>query len=458
MDIRESSGVRTLQLVMRRCCTLQLVFVLALSLNAFRWNSIHAESLINETLHVALDGHGVKVMWYSDQEESSASADKSREQPECEFSCHRCGVRRPRLESGRKYFYPARAGGFHGLLYEVVLPHVVPESEVRHVKYRCRNKPSAMWSDQNSLLVHGSGISEMGKSAIALLADMGTAHESTDTMLSLNKAYTSQEFGDLSMLVHGGDISYADNYHKTSNWHIWRQYISKLQPFSSQVLYMTGPGNHETQFNFTAYHNWFHMPYKRSRSTSPDYYSFDYLGVHFAMISTEMDFSQGSMQHEWLEADLKRANANRDDVPWVMVVGHRPLYCSSIATILRCVKEAVAYRRNIEDLLRREGVDVYMCGHNHQYERTYPMYKGEPVSFNFTNPTAPVYIVNGGAGNDEGNDVTFLPHTLVPWRAAVGSIHTGWISVVPTRNRLSFFYIESKKHKVVDQFEIIRKR
>ena len=477
MNFWKSPSVHTLRIrkvmAIRGYYTLQQLFVLALSLNVLHWSCTHAESQVNETLHVALDGNALRMMWYSDPDELLTEPNSNVDVlltrstdvlPECEYLCDRCGLRLPRLVSGLIYSYSADAGGFHGLLYEVVLPEVVPESRAAvqddgrawRVEYRCRDESSALWSARHSLLVHGSGSLEVSRSAIGLVADMGAAVESNDTMLSLKTAYSSREFGDLSMLVHGGDISYADDHFRGHNWYIWRKYISKLQPFASEVLYMTGPGNHEAQFNFTAYHNWFHMPYKRSNSTSPDYYSFDYLGVHFAMMSTEMNFSQGSLQYEWLEADLKRANANRDDVPWVIVVGHRPLYCSSITTIHRCVEEAAIYRQNIEDLLNREGVDVYLCGHNHQYERTYPMYRGKAVSFNFTNPTAPVYIVNGGAGNMEGNDATHLPQKLVPWRAAAGNRHTGWMSLIPMESRLCFFYIESKKHKIVDQFEITR--
>ena len=33
-------------------------------------------------------------------------------------------------------------------------------------------------------------------------------------------------------------------------------------------------------------------------------------------------------QFEFLENDLKKANLNRDSVPWIVVNGHRSMYCS----------------------------------------------------------------------------------------------------------------------------------
>ena len=49
--------------------------------------------------------------------------------------------------------------------------------------------------------------------------------------------------------------------------------------------------------------------------------------------STEVFFTNFAMhvnaQREWLIKDLEKANRNRLKVPWVIVFGHRPLYCST---------------------------------------------------------------------------------------------------------------------------------
>jgi hypothetical protein len=46
-------------------------------------------------------------------------------------------------------------------------------------------------------------------------------------------------------------------------------------------------------------------------------------------------------------------------------------------------------------------VDLVISGHNHNYERTYPVYKSEPTSTGYDNPAAPVYAVVGSAGVSE---------------------------------------------------------
>ena len=55
-------------------------------------------------------------------------------------------------------------------------------------------------------------------------------------------------------------------------------------------------------------------------------YSYDYGMVHMVMLSTEHDYQPGSPQYVWLENDLK--NVDRTKTPFVMVGGHRPMYCS----------------------------------------------------------------------------------------------------------------------------------
>ena len=57
-------------------------------------------------------------------------------------------------------------------------------------------------------------------------------------------------------------------------------------------------------------------------------YSFDYASVHFIMMSTEHNFTQGSPQYDWMEQDLK--NVNRSLTPWVIMAGHRAMYTSQM--------------------------------------------------------------------------------------------------------------------------------
>lgn len=145
------------------------------------------------------------------------------------------------------------------------------------------------------------------------------------------------------------------------------------------------------------------------------WYSWDDGLVHYVAISTEVYFGVpgvgasgpiGSVkkQFEWLKADLRAANANRDNVPWIVVHGHRSVYCScdddcdGAAKTLR--EDPVQKKYGLEQLFFEQGVDFFLNGHEHNYERMWPTYKGNSQQSN-VEPNATIYIVTGAAGCSE---------------------------------------------------------
>ncbi|XP_006813910.2 uncharacterized protein LOC102800613 [Saccoglossus kowalevskii] len=371
------------------------------------------------------------------------------------------------ISTGKAYTYTA--GDFDSILNKVEIDIAkIGVKQGDRVYYRCCNPNLGGWSPSYNFTLFTGDVSTLSnfksqrsptsrKSAkIALMADLGVGN-GRYTAYSISQ-YVQNEA--IQLVVHAGDISYADDFSliQHNNSFVWTEYFAMIQPFAAYVPYMVGPGNHEAQFDFAAYKNWFTMPYNISQSKSQFYYSFDYMGVHFVAMSTEHDFTPGSTQNIWLEEDLIKASQNREKVPWIFVHGHRPLYCSSIVDWLpRCITEAKTYRANIEHLLYKYKVDIYMAGHNHQYERSYPVYNGTVISKNYINPQATVYIVNGGAGNPEGNDITFMPESFVPWRAKIADTsHTGWMTMDITETSLHFKYILSETWQKYDKFTITR--
>ena len=146
------------------------------------------------------------------------------------------------------------------------------------------------------------------------------------------------------------------------------------------------------------------------------------------MISTEHDFSIGSEQHAWIEADLAEATDNRNRTPWLVVVGHRPLYCSSRTFADRCTVEATRYRSYLEHLLHRYKIDIYMCGHNHQYERSYPVFTA-PSSVMITRTRAQPRTLSTVPLGIESATIRPLSQTsrcLGERRTDMGSIPAGW--------------------------------
>uniref|UniRef100_A0A3Q3VUA8 Purple acid phosphatase n=1 Tax=Mola mola TaxID=94237 RepID=A0A3Q3VUA8_MOLML len=155
------------------------------------------------------------------------------------------------------------------------------------------------------------------------------------------------------------------------------------------------------------------------------WYSWNLGSAHIISLSTEvyfyLEFGLELLfnQYEWLKKDLEEANKpeNRAVRPWIITMGHRPMYCSDDDQD-DCTKfhSYVRLGRNdtkppapgLEDLFYRCGVDLELWAHEHTYERLWPVYgdkvcngsKDQP----YVNPKAPVHIITGSAGCREKTD------------------------------------------------------
>lgn len=136
------------------------------------------------------------------------------------------------------------------------------------------------------------------------------------------------------------------------------------------------------------------------------FWSYNFGKAHFLFFSTEFHYTpwygteQIRTQYRWLEEDLKKANANRQNVPWIITCGHRPLYDNFyINNKLRVgTKELPGF----EELFYRYGVDLEFWAHDHIFERMWPVYnkkvKNGSLAEPYKNPNAPVHIISGSAG------------------------------------------------------------
>lgn len=262
-------------------------------------------------------------------------------------------------------------------------------------------------------------------------------------------------------LLHCGDLAYdlaSDLGVTGDNW------LRDIEPIAANLPYMVSPGNHEAHYNFSNFRQRFSMPMADKYESM--YYSFDIGPAHIVSYNTEVFFwpqyfDEGLMkaQFEWLDQDLKAANAHRDERPWIIVMGHRPMYCLvADRTTGQCDHEHEASRRGIpsncgraagfeddehlctptansldtypiEDLFYRHGVDLAIFGHVHDYERFLPVYnesvpKVTDASNPYFAPKAPVHITTGSGGNPEmpyGAPGVEPPHggcsTWSPWCA-----------------------------------------
>ena len=123
------------------------------------------------------------------------------------------------------------------------------------------------------------------------------------------------------------------------------------------------------------------------------YYAFTLSNARFvAFNSNERD---SEAQYQWLERTLQNARRDRT-VRWLIVFAHHPLYGS---TQRRGNNEGMI--RRFQPLFDRYRVDLVIHGHDHVYERMYPMRGGKAVvkqGNRYKQGAGVVYVTCGGGG------------------------------------------------------------
>jgi acid phosphatase type 7 len=109
-------------------------------------------------------------------------------------------------------------------------------------------------------------------------------------------------------------------------------------------------------------------------SRNPYYYSFDIANLHVVVldpwklwlqVTGDRDYAPWQRQLEWLKQDLA---ANKQD--WTVVINHFPMYCdgnynSDDNAPLADLRELLV------PLAEEHGVDLFIAGHDHTYQRSY---------------------------------------------------------------------------------------
>jgi len=170
-------------------------------------------------------------------------------------------------------------------------------------------------------------------------------------------------------------------------------------------------------------------------SNTSRYYSVDVGLVHFVALdmnayyfSTEEQFRQPQLK--WLDQDLAAAASNRAAVPWLVVMAHHPMYCSSVTLAADVHQDAAAIvdgklvsmvdevdrlgafngctgtgeqtvaetRADLEPLFMKYGVDVFFAGHEHDYESIWPSFNNKIQQKSFVEPKATSHFVTGAGG------------------------------------------------------------
>ena len=80
--------------------------------------------------------------------------------------------------------------------------------------------------------------------------------------------------------------------------------------------------------------------------------------------------AEAQAQLAWIEQDLAAANADRADHPFIVVISHRGMFSTSLHAT---DPDVLATRASLAPLYDKYKVDLVVNGHDHEYERTYPI-------------------------------------------------------------------------------------
>jgi hypothetical protein len=248
--------------------------------------------------------------------------------------------------------YDTRIPLYTSYFYNVKLPNLSPSTTYFYqIEESTEAAASTIYSFESAPAVGDSNTSLN----ITIVGDLGH-----DALLSMGDCKRTmdglQQFlHTTDFYLHAGDLAYADDapYDYEMTYNEWQ---SSMTSVTSVRPYMTIAGNHEvtcfnafSQFcpqqerNFSTYLHRFRMPGPESGGFLNMWWSQDYGMVHVIGIDTETDFPNSpsgsansslpngnffsdSAQLAWLTTDLQRANANRNQVPWILVTGHRPWF------------------------------------------------------------------------------------------------------------------------------------
>jgi hypothetical protein len=237
-----------------------------------------------------------------------------------------------------------------------------------------------------------------------------------------------------SFVLFEGDFVYSGT--SQSEWDNW---------FAAAQLYwvdndnLTIPiipclGNHDVSGDGgTAYFGQLSLP------GNEEWYSYDWgPNLHITVLDTETSVS--GAQRDWLAADL----AAHENYLWKVVIFHRPPFSGGPDGIDSDVRTYWC------PLFDEYHVDLVISGHNHLYERTYPI--NYTISENTPMPSpenATVYIVSGGWGAPlyTGSD---------SW-AAVGPISTyNFVVIDVFENKTLRLNAVDANGSVIDTFTIYK--
>jgi hypothetical protein len=236
------------------------------------------------------------------------------------------------------------------------------------------------------------------------------ATPNTEWVLSYGQSvYAVDAVESFQPLFHllNGDLCYG-NLNPSTQPEVWRDFGNNNQRSAANRPWMPCPGNHEIEFDngaqgLASYLTRYMLPYNGAGAFYGHWYSFQVGGVLFISLDADDVIYQdgaafvagpsalvpaaasgnqpiapgtsfyvrgysGGLQTAWLEQVLSRARGERS-IDWIVVQMHQDALTSSITGN----GSDLGIREAWLPLFDQYEVDLVVCGHDHDYERSFPV-------------------------------------------------------------------------------------
>ncbi|MFP6738056.1 MAG: metallophosphoesterase family protein [Planctomycetota bacterium] len=244
--------------------------------------------------------------------------------------------------------------------------------------YRVRSGPDAL-----SELSSFKSVSDDPSAAIrfAVLGDHGCGCDTQYAVLDVIRGSTPD------LVLTTGDNAYYDG----TRAEVLQNYFAPMASLIDQVPVYPCLGNHDVRTEYARpLLEQVYLP-ANNADGSEHFYSFQRGNCLFIALDSNQDLSSASLQYEWLEDELQ---SNTSD--WVICYFHHPMYSDSSHG------DAPLLQFYLAPLFEEHGVDIVLAGHDHSYQRSYPLRAGRAIDGHmepdFLDPGAPIYVVTGGGG------------------------------------------------------------
>ncbi len=192
-------------------------------------------------------------------------------------------------------------------------------------------------------------------------------------------------------------------------WH--DQFFTPGVPLFRLLPVIPSPGNHEYEDAFPydkLPHEWFDflsLPHNGTSSGREQWYSFDWGNCHFVCLDVNCypwDAISILAQKSWLRSDLAGTSK-----PWRIVFFHQPPWAKGAHD------SDLTVRLDLCPVFDEYNVDIVFNGHDHFYQRSYPLTGSEATSTEpsgYTDQDGVVYVVTGcgGVGPSTSEDDWFV--------------------------------------------------